>query len=150
MRGATTAALAAGEIAAASFTAAGALLELGRTHAVVSSICIDAGRFDTVAGRLAMAGALARRCNAERLVEDVDRELARLPADRGTPSLRATLTPREYDIATLAAQAMASTAIAATLHVSVRTVDSHLGRIYRKLGVASRVGLANLLNAARG
>jgi DNA-binding CsgD family transcriptional regulator len=96
---------------------------------------------------MTVAATLARRCHAHRLTEQVHAQLARLPRHdpRRDPG-HDPLTPRERDIAELAGQALASTAIAARLHVSVRTVDSHLGRIYRKLGVTNRVALANLLN----
>ncbi|GIH07911.1 hypothetical protein Rhe02_59780 [Rhizocola hellebori] len=144
-RGATAAALAAGEVAAAAFLAAGGQLDLGRTQVILASACLDAGVADGVADRLAMAGALARRCGSPRLAEQVEAQLARLPQVTPQRDWQATLTPRERDIALLAGQALASTTIAARLHLSVRTVDSHLGRIYRKLGVTNRVALANLL-----
>jgi DNA-binding CsgD family transcriptional regulator len=146
-RGATAAALAAGQEAVASFTSAGALLELGRTQVVIASACVDAGRLDDVAERLAMASALARRCQSGRLVDLVEAQLARLPETVPRRDWQSGLTPRERDIAVLAGQAMPSTEIAAKLHLSVRTVDSHLGRVYRKLGVANRVALANLLHS---
>jgi DNA-binding NarL/FixJ family response regulator len=145
-KGATAAALEAGEIAAAAFTAAAASLDVGRTQVVLASIAIDAGLLDDAGELLAMAGALARRCRSERLGEQVDAQLARLPQQTPQRDWQATLTRRERDIALLAGQALASTAIAAQLHLSVRTVDSHLGRIYRKLGVTNRVALANLLS----
>ena len=43
---------------------------------------------------------------------------------------------------TLAADGLANKEIAATLHMSVHTVEAHLTRIYRKLGVRSRAALA--------
>jgi DNA-binding NarL/FixJ family response regulator len=52
------------------------------------------------------------------------------------------LTPRQREIARLAARGMASKAIAAQLALSVRTVDNYLGQIYRKLGIGSREELA--------
>lgn len=58
------------------------------------------------------------------------------------------LTKRENEIARLAAQGMASKDIAARLFVSVRTVDNHLARIYDKLGVAGRSGLAGALKVS--
>ncbi len=146
-RGATASALAAGEVAAASFTAAGALLDLGRAHVVIASACIDAGRFEAAGDRLIMAGELARRCGSGRLSELVRAQLARLPQLSPRREWWAALTTREHDIALLAGQGLASLEIAAKLHLSVRTVDSHLGRVYRKLGLANRVALANLLNA---
>ncbi|GAB3562197.1 helix-turn-helix transcriptional regulator [Spelaeicoccus albus] len=51
---------------------------------------------------------------------------------------RPALTPREYEIAALAASGLTSRAIAERLHVSSRTVDSHLSRVFAKLNVSSR------------
>ncbi len=148
-KGATAAALVAGQLAAARFTAAGAQLDLGRTHLLLAGAELSAGRVEAASDHLAMAGALARRCQAARLSEQVEAELARLPSRPRGIDWQARLTTRERDIAELAGQALASTTIAARLHLSVRTVDSYLGKIYRKLGVTNRVALANLLRAAQ-
>jgi DNA-binding CsgD family transcriptional regulator len=48
------------------------------------------------------------------------------------------LTAQEARVAALAAQGMPNPQIAAILHVSARTVEHHLARIYRKLGIRSR------------
>jgi DNA-binding CsgD family transcriptional regulator len=58
------------------------------------------------------------------------------------------LTPREREVAMLAAAHTSSREIAMRLHLSVRTVDNHLGRVYAKLGVSSRAQLATLLEVA--
>lgn len=58
------------------------------------------------------------------------------------------LTRREREIAQLAASGLASRAIADRLVVSVRTVDSHLYRVYTKLGVRDRASLAAALNGS--
>ncbi len=50
----------------------------------------------------------------------------------------AELTPREREIALLAAQGRSSREIADRLVLSVRTVDNHLQSAYRKLGVSGR------------
>lgn len=55
------------------------------------------------------------------------------------------LTKREREIAVLAADGLASRAIAERLYLSVRTVDNHLARIYGKLGVSGRAELAEAL-----
>jgi len=55
------------------------------------------------------------------------------------------LTEREREIAVLAASGQSSRVIADRLYLSVRTIDNHLGRIYEKLGVASRAELAAAL-----
>ncbi len=49
-----------------------------------------------------------------------------------------SLTSRERDVVTLAGAGWASRTIAGHLGLSVRTVDNHLGRAYRKLGITSR------------
>ena len=56
------------------------------------------------------------------------------------------LTPTEEQAATLAAQGLANKEIAATLHISVHSVEVHLSRTYAKLGVRSRSQLAGRLS----
>ncbi len=48
------------------------------------------------------------------------------------------LTERETSILKMAAKGMSNSDIAEELHLSVRTVESHLGTIFNKLGVGSR------------
>ena len=52
------------------------------------------------------------------------------------------LSPRQQEIATLAAAGRASRDIADELFVSTKTVDNHLQAIYRTLGISSRSELA--------
>ena len=61
---------------------------------------------------------------------------------RLAPRHDTTLTPAERRIAELAARGHTNPEIAATLYISVKTVEANLTRIYRKLGVRSRVDLA--------
>ena len=56
------------------------------------------------------------------------------------------LTTREREIATMAAAGLASKEVAARLFISTRTVDNHLAKAYRKLGVRSRADLAGFLD----
>lgn len=58
------------------------------------------------------------------------------------------LTRREREVATLAAEGRTSPEIAEQLVVSVRTVDNHLARVYRKLGISGRHELAYVLLGA--
>jgi DNA-binding CsgD family transcriptional regulator len=60
------------------------------------------------------------------------------------------LTRREHEIAVQAARGRTSAEIAADLYLSVRTVDTHLGRVYRKLMVDGRHQLAVALGLAPG
>ena len=55
------------------------------------------------------------------------------------------LTRREREIGLLAAQGLATKEIAERLFISPRTADNHLGKVYDKLGVRSRVQLTRLL-----
>ena len=71
-------------------------------------------------------------------------EGARTPALFRMPTV-VPLTDREREIAQLAAAGQPSRLIAERLYLSVRTVDNHLGRIYDKLGVSGRGGLAAAL-----
>jgi DNA-binding CsgD family transcriptional regulator len=57
-----------------------------------------------------------------------------------------SLTAAELRVAECVAQGMANPTIAAALHLSRHTVESHLKRIYTKLGV-TRVQLAGIVSA---
>ena len=67
-----------------------------------------------------------------------------------TPGLVADLAPvpltrREREVAILASSGLAAREIGERLYVSRRTVESHLARIYAKLGISSRAELATLM-----
>jgi DNA-binding NarL/FixJ family response regulator len=63
---------------------------------------------------------------------------------------RARLTPGELDAAVQAAAGRSNKQIAADSHVSVRTVESHLQRVYEKLGISNRRELAEALRDQPG
>ncbi|HET8582105.1 MAG TPA: LuxR C-terminal-related transcriptional regulator [Jatrophihabitans sp.] len=58
----------------------------------------------------------------------------------------APLTERERQVAALAAAGSPDAAIAARLGISIRTVQTHLGHVYDKLGSAGRTDLATRLS----
>jgi DNA-binding CsgD family transcriptional regulator len=60
---------------------------------------------------------------------------------------RDALTETERRVAELAATGLSNHEVAERAFVSVKTVEANLTRVYRKLGVRSRVGLANALRA---
>ncbi len=73
----------------------------------------------------------------------------------GTAANPAGLTRREGEVLALLADELSNPEIAASLVLSVRTVDHHVGTIFRKLGVhnraqarevAARIGLIRLLH----
>jgi len=61
----------------------------------------------------------------------------------------ADLTATEETIAQLAAEGLTNRAIAERIFVSPKTVESNLGRVYRKLGIHSRAELGRAM-AERG
>jgi DNA-binding CsgD family transcriptional regulator len=80
-------------------------------------------------------------------------ELATLAGGVRTPPLARgggvePLTSREREVALLAAGGRSSREIADRLYLSVRTVESHLARVYRKLGIGARNELAAALGSS--
>ena len=95
--------------------------------------------------RLQQALLVFRRLEAAPWAARAERELTACggqtrPADAAAVSM--LLTPQELQIAVLVAEGRRNREIAATLFLSVRTVEFHLGRVFRKLGVTGRTQLA--------
>ena len=55
------------------------------------------------------------------------------------------LSPREWEVATLVAAGKRNREVAAALFLREKPVESHLARIYDKLGVHSRAALATVI-----
>jgi DNA-binding CsgD family transcriptional regulator len=64
---------------------------------------------------------------------------------RPAPPAPAAITAAEAKIAELAAAGRTNQEIARALFMSTRTVEAHLTRVYRKLGIRSRTELAHRL-----
>ena len=94
-----------------------------------------------LAGRVADAVAIFRRIGAAAEV--------RRNTETGVTAVRrrgeSTLTGREREIAGLVVAGHQTRAIAETLVISERTVETHIAAIYRKLGVSNRRALETLL-----
>ncbi len=90
----------------------------------------------------------AERLRATRFAGEAEAELR---AARGRPPKRThaddELTPSERRIAELAAAGSSNREIAASLFLSVRTVETHLTSAYRRLGISSRHELGDALSA---
>ncbi|MGH9214159.1 MAG: LuxR C-terminal-related transcriptional regulator [Acidimicrobiales bacterium] len=98
------------------------------------------------AGRGASASTAARR--VDELLERCGRPSS--PALEPIVLMGEELTGREREVAVLAARGRTSPEIADALFLSVRTVDTHLHRVYRKLMVDGRHQLAEALGLAPG
>jgi DNA-binding CsgD family transcriptional regulator len=87
---------------------------------------------------LSRARKLAAAIGHQPLLTEIERELPRVAAARSGTELTAT----EQRVAGLIASGATNSDAAAALFVSVRTVETHVASIYRKLGVRTRAELA--------
>jgi len=104
--------------------------------------------------RLGVRGLLLKTLPAE-LIEECIRKVARgerwiekdsaagVMARMASADGESTLTPREIELARLAAGGLRNREIADRLGISVGTVKIHLHNVYRKLGVKGRIQLVN-------
>lgn len=116
-----------GEVAT-SYAALGARLDAVECWAIVAHHAVD----DRQRARAARQ-VVELRAGGEPLASPLLAEVGDGPA----------LTAREAEIASLVARGASRQEIAERLVVSVRTVDSHLQRVYRKLGVRGRDDLSS-------
>jgi DNA-binding CsgD family transcriptional regulator len=93
----------------------------------------------------------AHACGAVRLAERATTELVAAGARprRARTTGRDALTPSEARVARMAADGLSNREIAQALFVSAKTVESHLGHVYKKLGVSDRHVLGDALEAER-
>ena len=83
---------------------------------------------------------VAHQCGATALVALANDELAATGAHARTILLSGldALTASERRVAHMAAEDLSNKEIAQALFVTVKTVEQHLGRVYRKLDISSR------------
>jgi len=116
------------------FAAADALLVAAEAAGAAAAAHREAGRLSSARAAAARAALWLTTC-----------EGARPPTMLVAPEA-VDLTPREREIALLAAAGASSREIAGRLVLSVRTVDNHLQNAYRKLGVTRRQDLPRVLS----
>jgi DNA-binding NarL/FixJ family response regulator len=145
------AAIAAAEEIGARVDAATARTLLGRALADAGERERAVNELELAAQQLDSYGAVRYRNQAEQEL----RKLGRHPYRRTRPQNAdgvgvETLTQREADIARLVMNRHTNAEIAAQLFLSVKTIESHMHNIFRKLDVSSRVEVARTLERAEG
>ena len=143
-----------GELVAARSAYASALA--GRDCEALAEVSRDfehLGALLYAAEARAEVAVLLRRAGDARKATSAEHQSARLLArceGAATPPVRlitahVRLTPGELDAALKASEGHANKQIAADLHLSVRTVENRLQRVYEKLGVSGRHQLGDAL-----
>jgi DNA-binding CsgD family transcriptional regulator len=95
---------------------------------------------------LVRARELATGMGHRPLLDQIEQELPRVAAERSGTELTAT----ERRVADLIAAGATNRDAAAALFVSVRTIETHVASIYRKLGVRTRAELARRVSSGSG
>ena len=123
------------------------LLERARTMLAYAERLKALGRLRDARDGMLRAKVMFDEIGADAWVQQVDAllldERVEAPSQQGNPALL-LLADHERVLAKMVARGMRNKEIAATLFVSVRTVEVRLTAIYRKLGVESRAQLTAL------
>lgn len=129
----------------------GARLEQARSLVELGAAMRRANKRSDARGPLRGGLDLATRCGAGPLVERARQELLACGARprRALLTGRDALTPSELRIAELAARGDSNRDIAQSLFITPKTVENHLGRIYKKLSIRSREELPHVLASRR-
>ncbi len=135
--------------AAALLAASPARLEHARALTDLGAAQRRANRRAEARETLREALELARRCGATVVAERAHEELLATGARPRRVQLTGveSLTASERRIAAMAAEGMSNPAIAQALFVTRKTVETHLGHVYSKLGIAARGALAAALES---
>lgn len=140
--------------ASRNFGSVPALIQQTRAEVLAGRLWLGMGDEKTSRVHLRTAVGLALRCGHRPLADEA-RELLlgaggrmRIPEQAERVDL-VGLTPSERRVAELAAAGASNRQIAERLFVALRTVEVHLTRVYRKLGVARRSDLSKAIQHRR-
>lgn len=155
-RGEAPAAADLAERSAAGADTAGAPVEAAMARIVAGRALADAGDTEAAASQLEQAADTLERCGAPRHAAKAEHELRRLgrtiyrrtrPGDADAGGV-ASLTGRELEVARLVVDRRTNPQIAAELFLSIKTVETHMRNILRKLDADSRVEVARIVERA--
>ena len=124
-------------------------VDVARTHLLYGEWLRRERRRIDARAELRMAHELFSEFGMEAFAERarVELEATGERARKRTVDTLAELTPQEAQVSRLTAQGHTNREIAAKLFISPSTVEYHLRKVFRKLGVKSRTQLANRLRA---
>ena len=124
-----------------------ARLELARARVDLGAALRRANHRAEARTELALGQDLARRCGADPLVGRAGEELRAAGARPRRLAVTGAdaLTASERRVAELAADGLTNRDVAQALFVTTKTVETHLGHVYRKLGVTGRDELGDRL-----
>jgi DNA-binding NarL/FixJ family response regulator len=133
--------------AAAHFATGGLVLAEARAQLLLGHALAAADRLEEAAGAVGRAKGLADAHGAAHLstlAVNIQRRMgARRP--RAAAEARPALSEQEARISRLVARGLSNRDIAESMFISVKTVEAHLTRVFRKLEISSRAALISTL-----
>jgi DNA-binding NarL/FixJ family response regulator len=116
----------------------------GERPAIIVLTAYDYPQYAEAALRLGAAGFVLKTAPLPELVDAIRRVAAGglAFAVRPTSAGLARLSPREHDVVRLVADGRTNDEIGSALQIGSKTVETHLARLFERLGVASRTELA--------
>jgi DNA-binding NarL/FixJ family response regulator len=144
-------------VAAGAADEVGTRIEAARTRTLAGRALTLAGERDEAVAQLERAASELDACGAVRYRQQAERELRKLgrhihrrtQPGKGEGAGLEALTEREAEIARLVADRHTNPEIASVLVLSVKTIETHMHNIFRKLDVSSRVQVARAVEQLR-